>query len=378
MNASLIKKILSQPSAPFRESHVKNVMMQYLQKNGVKFFEDPTGNLILGASSQKDYLRLMSQRTHEPLRIFIAHLDHPGFHGVEWLSPTMLKIQWHGGSPRRYLRGANVWIADSKRSYGVGKLVRAKLVRSGAMLDTGVVEVSTPLKGILATELFGGFSFRAPVWKEGKILYTKAADDLVGAYVITALSQKLRSNFLGVLTRAEEVGFLGAIAHFQLGWWKRAKRPLVAVSLETSRTLPGAEIGQGPVVRLGDRATCFDPHAIEVLTQVAKKVLGKKFQRRIMDGGTCEGTVTTSLSIPTVGISVPLGNYHNQSFEGGPDSRGKWGPAPEFVHWDDIRGMERLCEGLLETGLPWEKPWEKRQFEFEQWIKNYEKLLSLR
>ena len=45
-----------------------------------------------------------------------------------------------------------------------------------------------------------------------------------------------------------------------------------------------------------------------------------------MDGGTCEATTATVYGYPCVGISVPLGNYHNQCFEGGPDSRGPLGP----------------------------------------------------
>ena len=61
------------------------------------------------------------------------------------------------------------------------------------------------------------------------------------------------------------MGFVGAIAHFELDWRERARRPIVAISLETSRTLPNALIGQGPVVRLGDRRTVFDPGYLHIL-----------------------------------------------------------------------------------------------------------------
>ncbi|NBX77138.1 MAG: hypothetical protein EBQ92_11335 [Proteobacteria bacterium] len=196
--------------------------------------------------------------------------------------------------------------------------------------------------------------------------YTKAADDLVGCFVAIETAKKaakLQSRkFIGVLTRAEEVGFVGCIAHFELGWLKSAKRPIVVVSLETSRTLPGAIVGKGPVVRLGDRAGVFSGSAIEVLSQIAQRKLPKKFQRRVMDGGTCEATVAVANQVPALGISIPLGNYHNQGFEGGPDCRGPEGPAPEFVSLSDIKGMLALCEGLLEDDLPWEDPWgEKRK-----------------
>ena len=37
-----------------------------------------------------------------------------------------------------------------------------------------------------------------------------------------------------------------------------------------------------------------------------------------MDGGACEATAALASGIPAIGISVPLGNYHNESFEGAP------------------------------------------------------------
>ena len=47
--------------------------------------------------------------------------------------------------------------------------------------------------------------------------------------------------FIGLLTRAEEVGFIGAIAHFDLGWLTRAGRPIICVNLENFRTSRGAD-----------------------------------------------------------------------------------------------------------------------------------------
>jgi endoglucanase len=228
------------------------------------------------------------------------------------------------------------------------------------------------------------------VWQEERRLYTKAADDLVGCFAIVSTALDLFSggkkkgskkkakntNFLGLLTRAEEVGFIGAIAHFDLGWLKGSKRTLMAVSLETSRTLPGAEIGKGPVVRLGDRYTVFDPGKLRVFTELAEKTLPGRHQRRIMDGGSCEATAATVFGVPSIGISVPLGNYHNQCFEGGPDSRAALGPAPEFVHLDDVQGLLELCKAILKPKLPWNKPWDKRQQDFKKSIRSYRALLK--
>jgi putative aminopeptidase FrvX len=359
--------LLSQPTAPFREQRVITLVTGLLDKAGAPFFQDTLGNVVVGASSRTDYLRLLREPKKEPVRVFIAHMDHPGFHGVRWIKPDVLRVQWHGGSPTRHLQGSSVWLADDKGFEGDGVLRSAKLRKDGWAIDTAEVHLkpALPSPRPLAKSLYGGFSFRKPVWKSGSRLYTQAADDLIGVFclVATALAvfgkrnAKSRPPFIGLLTRAEEVGLVGATGHFELGWLQQARRPVVCVSLEASRALPGAEVGKGPIVRLGDLKTTFDPAYSQVLTELAGQVLPNQHQRRIMDGGRCEGTAATAYGFPTIALAVPLGNYHNQGLEGGPDCRGHLGPAPEFVHLDDIKGQFRLCEALMGETLLWDDPW---------------------
>jgi endoglucanase len=356
-------KVLGTPTSPYREKQVKAVFAEACRKHRVPFFEDPVGNIVLGVRSRQEYLALLKRRSDQPVRMFVAHMDHPGFHGVKFNRRGELEAKWFGGAPREHLVGAKVWLSSDGGETTTGKIVAAKV--KGHTIDTLTVRLAEA-RPERASALYGGFGFRAPIWNDGDILYTKAADDLVGAFCVfsAARKQKRGAPFIGLLTRAEEVGFIGMIGHLALGWWKAAKWPLLVVSLETSRTLPGALIGKGPVVRLGDRATPFFPDGVHLLTGIAQRKLKGRFQRRIMDGGTCEATAATAFGIPAIGISIPLGNYHNQSFEGGPDSRGKLGPAPEYVHLKDIEGMLKLCEGLMEPGLSWAEPWRKRKTEF--------------
>jgi endoglucanase len=359
----LLTRFLSQPTAPFREQQVLDLAGSVLTRARIPHFSDPAGNLVIGAGSPADYRRLLHARSREPVRLFIAHMDHPGFHGIRRLSSSRLLVKWHGGSPVKHLRGSRVWLADDRGAAGSGTVAQARLVPSRHAIDTAEIRLDQPLAAA-AGSLYGGFEFRAPVWRSAGRLYTRAADDLTGVFAVVATALALHSGrrgaappFLGLLTRGEEVGFVGAIAHFELGWLQAARRPVLAISLETSRTLPGAVIGRGPVVRLGDRRTVFDPGGLRILTDVAERVLPGKHQRRVMDGGTCEATAAISWGLPAIGISVPLGNYHNQGFEGGPDCRGHEGPAPEFVHLDDVAGLLKLCRGLLQPGLPWAEPW---------------------
>lgn len=358
--------LLRQPTAPFREQQVRAFAEAALNDWGIPHGRDPHGNLLVGVRDEDDYRGLLRARDAAPVRLFVAHMDHPGFLGAQWLDARRLAVNWHGGSPVRHLRGASVWLSAGAGFQGEGRLQQVSLHPKGYAIGHAVVRCAdTSLHDAVpdAARLFGGFSFRAPVWRSGKRIYTKAADDLVGVFAILQTARALyrraaaRPPFIGLLTRAEEVGFVGAIAHLELGWTQARRRPLIAVSLEASRTLPGALIGKGPVVRLGDRRTVFSADGMQVLSELAARLLPQAHQRRVMDGGACEASATTAFGIPTIGLTVPLGNYHNQGLEGGADCPRLHGPAPEFVHVDDVQGLLRLCRGLFDGRLCWDDPW---------------------
>ena len=271
-HSELLFSILKRPSAPFREKHVIDEITAALSKHKVSHFIDPVGNIVVGVASKKDYLKLVGTKSREPVRIYIAHTDHPGFHGTQWIDEEHFEFKWHGGSPTKFLDGAKVWLASSDAVLVDAVMDKAELIPSGRGISHGIIRV--PDRSLAqqykdAKKIYGGFHFREFVWQEGELLYTKAADDLVGSFAIAAMAidfRRKKAPFIGLLTRAEEVGFIGAIGHFELGWLKKAKRPILGVSLETSRALPGAEIGKGPVVRLGDKFTVFDSGALRVFT----------------------------------------------------------------------------------------------------------------
>jgi len=379
---TLLTDLLSQPTAPFREVHVIKWVTQTLRQHGVPHFFDPIGNIVVGVDSLADYQKQLNAKSEEPLRVFIAHMDHPGFHGVRWVAPNVLSIRWHGGSPTKLLRDSRVWLSTEGGWAGEGVIRKVTLHPQGYAIGTAEVKVNVEQMAARrpgAKSLFGGFKFRKPVWKSGQKIYTQAADDLIGVFCIVATALDVfakRKNpapppFIGLLTRAEEVGLVGAVGHFEGGWLQAAKRPLVCVSLEASRTLPGAVVGKGPIVRLGDRRTPFQADYLQVLTELAERVLPQQHQRRIMDGGSCEGSAAMVYGLPTIALAVPLGNYHNQGLEGGPDCRGPLGPAPEFVHVDDVEGQRKLCMALMRKKLPWHNPWKKVKARLKQNYRAY-------
>ncbi len=147
----------------------------------------------------------------------------------------------------------------------------------------------------------------------------------------------------GVFTRAEEVGLVGARL---LAEANTLPKDTLVVSLESSRSLPGAEIGGGPVIRVGDAAFTFSAEAETVLTK-AREILQNrpqpiKIQRQLMSGGTCEASAFAMQGYRATGIAFPLGNYHN----GAPEDR----IEAEFIPLGDfLGGVELIAEAVRQV-----------------------------
>ena len=391
MQLSLLKKILSVPTAPYREQYVVELVSNVLEKRHVPFFQDPVGNLVVGIKSKKKYLRLLRERNKDPLRIFIAHMDHPGFHGVKWLTSqrsrsSELMVTWLGGSPTRFLQGAGVWLADRSQTWqGKGRLQKTTIRPSGKGIDTAIVKLDgkdKPGDGLDAKNVFGGFRFRRSVWHTKNYIYSQALDDLAGVCSIITLACDYFSDpkqetppFIGLLTRAEEVGFIGVIGHFELGWYHKVRRQLVCISIDTSRPASGVKLGKGPVIRTGDRFTAYDPDGSMLLRQVAYSVVGDRFQKQNTDSGSCEGSVALAYGIQTISLTLPIGNYHNISSRAGPDAKGRLGPGPEFIHKKDFQGLVKICREIIQPGLPWEHPWKDQIAVYKMMLRKSFKLL---
>ena len=128
----------------------------------------------------------------------------------------------------------------------------------------------------------------------------------------------------GLLTRAEEVGFLGAFEAIRLG---TVPTDAVVLSLECSKALPEAPQGGGVIVRVGDRMSIFDPALTAALAAVAAAA-DIPHTRRLMDGGVCEASAFCAAGYRASGLCIALGNYHNA------DDGGR-GVGPEHVLVDD-------------------------------------------
>jgi len=283
---STARGILECPTAPFHEDAVAAKICELLTEcPHVRTRFDGFGNIVATYRRGSRKLRYA----------FAAHMDHPGFVGGKFL----------GGVPQTYLE----------------KNSRIEDFGAFAMWDLPAFEL-----------------------RDDRI-HSRACDDLIGCAAIVTMFQELERaatecTCIGIFTRAEEVGFVGAIELAKSG---AIPKTVTIISLETSKELPPAKMGDGPIIRVGDRTSIFDSDATATLvsTSAAAEI---PHQRCLMSGGTCEATAYQLYGYRCGALTVALGNYHNC----GPRDR----IDPEFVSADDAWNMSRLCVALARDTRP--------------------------
>jgi putative aminopeptidase FrvX len=136
------------------------------------------------------------------------------------------------------------------------------------------------------------------------------------------------------------VGLIGAIHAAKNRTIPEGTRLL---SIETSRELPDARIGDGPIIRIGDRSTVFDPEMSNRMSRAAASA-GIPHQRKLMDGGRCEATAFGVYGYQATGICLALGNWHNRGNLAEVE-RGDTGaavPMLEEISIEDFHGLVGL------------------------------------
>ena len=83
-------------------------------KNKIYHHFDSWGNIWVGTKSKK-------LPKGEKI-VFVAHMDHPGFHITKKLGKNLWQAQWFGGGPRAHLKNAPVYIANFKKLLTQGKI----------------------------------------------------------------------------------------------------------------------------------------------------------------------------------------------------------------------------------------------------------------
>ncbi len=326
--------LLSCPTAPLVEDQPAAWVQAFAEDHpGLDVERDGAGNLVVrnrGGEAQGG----------RPL-VLVAHLDHPGF-AVEGVDGDVVMLSFRGGlSAAHAVPGSEVefFARDAIAPVGRGSLLEAS-ARDGRLTGARarVLDGEAPGDGF-AMWAFPGFELI-----EGHVT-GRVCDDLLGAAMaLSALGEVARRSppdveVWALFTRAEEIGFLGTLEAIRLATVPRGARVL---SIECSSALAGAPQGDGVIVRVGDRRTVFDPGLTQALVDAATRLTGAdeafRWQRKLMDGGTCEASAFGACGYQASGLALPLGNYHNALDAG-------TGIAPEHVAVDDyLAGVALLVE----------------------------------
>lgn len=324
-----LARLGGQPAVAFYESGVAATVESILNDLGLERRKDSFGNIIARLAG--------TDPTVTPMAI-VAHMDHPGFEitgrqGNEFIATAQGGVppsSFTGGVPLQVLLpdGSRVpAVTTGRHGEEAERQVRLKLTNTSA--------IDPP-----AAAVFDLVDFEL----DGDLIRMRAADDLAGCGGALAVLARLagggkrpQGDIYGLFTRAEEVGLIGARLAAETG---ELPPETLIISAESSRVLPGAEQGGGPVIRAGDAGFTFNAEAESVLIRAREALQesqqGFKVQRQLMSGGVCEASAFALHGYQTTGIAFPLGNYHNAAPEGKIEA--------EYIHVEDYLGGVALME----------------------------------
>ena len=342
---SLVSEIVSIPSTSFREQGVLAALRRFAEARGLAYREVAGGNALIEYRGPG--------RASRPL-VLGAHTDHPGFVVTAVHSGRggrTLTLEFRGGLSAEYGAGERV------RIYGADGVDRGTA-------EVTAIHASEPVPG---ARRIAGATARLDVgaraeagdlalWDvdacriRGQIVHARQCDDLVGVVAVLATLDRMAASgapghVIGLFTRAEEVGLVGAAA---VAAAHALPKDAIVVAVECSSMAGGrAEQGAGPIIRVGDVGHIFSPRVTMWMVQAARDLAAEdraaraapfRWQRKLMDGGTTEATAYDLMGYETGAACVALGNYHNA----GPAGR----VAAETVHLGDIDGLARLFERM--------------------------------
>ncbi len=310
------------PTAPGKEDAVVDWVTRWVRRrNDLKLSKDTGGNLVIVQKGRKAH----------PLVLAVAHMDHPAF-VIEGVEGPEASFEFRGGVNPEYFSNAGVEVV-SRPDGGSGRVSAYDPVTGrGTIAGRGFEPGDIAMFEMRRTKPPRG-RFRAP-----------ACDDLAGAAAALSALDRARGkpelrHFGVLLTRAEEVGLVGAI---HAAKHKTIPTDARLLSIETSREVPNARIGDGPIIRTGDYSTVFDRELTNRITSAARAA-GLLHQRKLMDGGGCEATAFGGYGYQATGLCLALGNWHNRGnldlFEAG---EGEPIPALEEISIDDFLGLVDL------------------------------------
>ena len=341
----LLHEVCSLPTAPFAEGRVTQFIERFVrERRRLRLSRDRVGNLLI---------ELPGRNPRLPRWVFTAHTDHPGFVAEGMVDGRTLRAVFRGSVRPRYIQNARVRFFVGDRQVR-GVVTDYHFTSDPEAPRTATVRLA-PGGGDVAPGSPGMFDLGEGKLR-GRRFSSRAIDDLGGLAAALAMMDELArertapaATVAVLATRAEEVGFIGAIAAARRPTLLRKTDRLVAI--ECSAEQPYARQGAGVIVRVGDRTSVFHSGLTYFLSQQAATLAEEdetfRYQRALMPGGSCEATAYDVYGFAAAAVCVPLGNYHNMNA-----ATGKLGA--EYIDVNDWRNMVKLFVRLARFGHEYE------------------------
>lgn len=359
------------PSAAGKEHRVEAWIERWVKaRNDLTLSRDAVGNLTVALADEPTPPSDAPPHDLAPLYI-TAHMDHPAFVIEQAHGEGRFEASFRGGVMDDYFTNAPVAIHSS-----TGTIVRARVT---AKVQTSIGPFKHWILEALPDQPWRDIAVGdVAVWDVGPaeivgdIVHTLACDDLAAASAAIAAFDVIRELDAAaraegrravsrpvrlLFTRAEEVGFIGAIAAIRE---KTVPADARVILLENSRSFPDSPIGGGPVVRVGDRISIFSPRLTDAVGKRAEELAGGpavplstqkattrawKWQRKLMAGGACEASVFCAAGYEAMCVCLALGNYHNMGELTAVQAGEYKGTPPiqrEFISKTDFEGLVDL------------------------------------
>lgn len=336
----ILTELCSCPTAPFVERDVIEYAREFVNaRPHLSMRSDEFGNLLIELQGAKRKL---------PRWVFAAHLDHPGFIAERMLDRRTLQAAFRGGVRAEYFKGSQVRFFDDGREI-TGTVRQITIGKERGYPVRATIRVREPVgKGC------PGMWDQGEGRTKGGKFYSRVCDDLAGAAAALTMLDALakrppRATVAVLFTRAEEEGFIGAIAASLKP--KLLRKTDRVIAIECSAIQPYAPQGKGAIIRIGDRTSVFNSDLSYFMTRqaesLAKKDKSFQYQRALMSGGTCEATVYDVYGFTAASICVALGNYHNMD-------AAKKKIGPEYIDLADWQNMVKLFLQIVRTGHQYE------------------------
>ncbi len=359
-NHEVLLEVGALPTAPFVEGMVNGYIHRFVASRGhLRLEVDRWGNRLV------HYARGRARARTGPLWLS-AHTDHPGFVAERMTGRDKLRARWFGGVGIGFFKDADVRFyvtahggSDPDGERRVERIVPGRITSVVAARHNAearphlrrrpqavYVEVAEPVPPGTP-----GMWYLPDPKVVGQTVPARAHDDLAQVAALLCMLDELEAHRIDghvtcAFTRAEEVGFAGAIG---LARDKALPSNATFISLECSDArAAGVRLGDGPILRVGDLTTTFDQSVLAWMGQVARGLSerdgGFRVQRKLMPGGSCESTPLEVFGYATGAMCLPLDNYHNIPAEG---SR----VASEVIDLRDFDGEVAWLVALVERGV---------------------------